>query len=379
MYKLAVIGLGTRMSGVIKLLEKTGKCVLAYVADPRVEEVKKEQEMQGRDISAVKFYKSAEELFENEKPDGVCIGTRCSLHAKYADMVIRKGYPLFLEKPVCTTREDLALLEKLLCDCPEESKRVTVSFPLRFTSQVLKVKEYIENGKIGEVAHVQAWCNVPYALGYYHKWYRDDNETGGLFLQKATHDVDYITDILGVMPKTVCAMTSKKVFLGDRPEGTLCRNCPDKDTCIDFTDDHGTDYRKHDHCVFAVDTGNEDSGSGIIMYENGVHLSYSQDFISRKSAGKRGARFIGHLGTIEFDWHENYIVFHDHYGEKEEIDLGGSYGGHFGGDDMLAQDFLLALSGKTTRCTLADGIRSARLCLCLRESAKEKRFVEYLG
>ena len=133
MYKLAVIGFGERINTIVTQLEATGKCVVSYVADPRLEQVKKEQAAKGRDVSKINFYLTAEEMLEKEKPDGVCIGTRCSLHAKYADMVIRKGYPLFLEKPVCTTREDLALLEKLLSDYPEECKRVTVSFPLRFT------------------------------------------------------------------------------------------------------------------------------------------------------------------------------------------------------------------------------------------------------
>jgi hypothetical protein len=172
-------------------------------------------------------------------------------------------------------------------------------------------------------------------------------------------------------------MTSKKVFKGDKPSGLLCRSCPERETCIDVSNDLGTDYRKNDGCVFAVDTGNEDSGSGVIMYDNGVHVSYSQNFMSRRSAGKRGARIIGHLGTVEFDWTENYITYHDHYGEKHEIDTVPDAGGHFGGDEMLAKDFLLALAGKETACSLADGIRSAKLCLCLKESSLEEKFVEF--
>ena len=377
MYNLGVIGLGERISSVLSNLEKTGRCRISCVADPRFEEVKKEQILKGRDISDVRFYATAEEMLEHEKPDGILVGTRCSLHTKYAEMVLKKGFPLYLEKPVCTTREDLAKLEALLRDYPEECKRVTVSFPLRFTLHATKVKELISEGKIGEIAHIQAWCNVSYAIGYYHKWYRDDKETGGLFLQKATHDVDYIMDILGEEPETVCAMTSKKVFKGEHEAGLLCRNCPEKDTCIDFTADHGTDYRKNDNCVFAVDTGNEDSGSAVIMFKNGVHAAYSQDFISKRSAGKRGARFIGHLGTIEFDWERNYITYHDHYGERHDIATTENPGGHFGGDKMLTDDFLLALEGKETKCTLSSGIRSAKLCLCLRESSEQKRFVEF--
>ena len=377
MFRIGVIGLGERMSGMVKLLIQSGECVLTAVADPRIEEVKREQTAKGTDISKTRFYENAEEMLSSEELDGVLVGTRCSLHTKYACLVISKGLPLYLEKPVSTTREDLSRLEELLVKYPERCRCVTVSFPLRFTEQVLRVKEIINSGKIGEIAHVQAWCNVPYAVGYYHKWYRDDKETGGLFLQKATHDVDYIMDICGKNPTLCCAMTSKKVFKGDHPAGLLCRSCAEKDTCIDYTADKGTDYRKHDFCCFGVDTGNEDSGSAVIMLENGVHISYSQDFISRKSAGRRGARFIGHLGTVEFDWHEGYAVFHNHYGEKEEIKLGGDGIGHFGGDFRLAADFISVLKGKDSACSLFDGVRSAKLCLCLRESAEKKKFVEF--
>ena len=87
MYNLGIIGLGERSSSVLSNLEKNGKCRLSCVADPRLEEVKKEQALKGRDISDVRFYATAEEMFEHEKPDGILVGTRCSLHAKYAEMV----------------------------------------------------------------------------------------------------------------------------------------------------------------------------------------------------------------------------------------------------------------------------------------------------
>ena len=55
-------------------------------------------------------------------------------------------------------------------------------------------------------------------------------------------------------------------------------------------------------CSFANDTGNHDSASVLIRYDNGVHAVYTQNFITRKDAGKRGAIIIGYKGTLEFDW-----------------------------------------------------------------------------
>ena len=46
-------------------------------------------------------------------------------------------------------------------------------------------------------------------------------------------------------------------------------------------------------CCYAVDTGNEDSGSALIRYETGMHVSYSRIF-ARHKAGARGARLFGY-------------------------------------------------------------------------------------
>ena len=62
-----------------------------------------------------------------------------------------------------------------------------VSFPLRVSALCTTAREIIDSGVIGTVENVQAINNVPfYSGGYYHGWMRDDEETGGLWLQKAT-------------------------------------------------------------------------------------------------------------------------------------------------------------------------------------------------
>src|SRR5438045_2774069 len=82
------------------------------------------------------------------------------------------------------------------------------------------------SGALGTVEQVQAVNNVPfYAGGYYHGWMRDDEETGGLWLQKATHDFDYINALVGQRPVRITAMESKTVFRGEMPAGLHCVDC----------------------------------------------------------------------------------------------------------------------------------------------------------
>jgi len=174
-YRIGVIGCGRRMSSLVdKLLEDHKDFSIAAIADPRVEDMKKQFE--GQEIA---FYADARDMLNNEKLDGVMIGTRCSLHTPMALLVKETGLPLFLEKPVATSYEQLDALKAML----PMSDQVVVSFPLRACTIAVRVKEIVDSGVLGKVQHVEAVNNVYYGRGYYHKWYRDDHETGGLFLQ----------------------------------------------------------------------------------------------------------------------------------------------------------------------------------------------------
>lgn len=197
MIKLGVIGLGNRIrNGVMpSLLGYSDEFVITDVYDSHralvEEEIAKKEKGYAENI---RWYDSPEELVEKADVDGVMIGTRCSSHTKYAILAMKMGVPIFLEKPVSTSMEDLRLLAEAN---RTYQPKVVVSFPLRFSKLSTFSKELIESGKIGEVWQVDAFNDVPYGRVYYHRWYRDEKESNGLWLQKATHDFDYINYILG--------------------------------------------------------------------------------------------------------------------------------------------------------------------------------------
>lgn len=374
MLRLGIIGYGVRIKVILDLLEESGKAALCAISDIDIDRIKNVLEGENRD--GVALYTDAETMIKEQNLDGVLIGTRCSSHTHYAVLCAKYDIPMFLEKPVCTNYEDLSRLKSIM----HMNDRTVVSFPLRLTNLCQKVKEIIDSGKIGEVAHVQAYNNVPYARIYYHDWYRDEGETGGLWLQKATHDLDYITYLLGGMkPVRLCAMNSKQVFGGDMPAGLKCADCEKADTCSEspknIKKSGGTVYG--DYCCFATDTGNEDSGSVIVEYENGLHIVYSQNFITRFGAEKRGARLIGYKGTVEFDWYQDKIRVFRHLENVSEEYSVAQTGTHSGGDTYLAENFIAVMEGSDkSRAPLEEGILSASMCLAARRSSEEHVFCE---
>ena len=130
-------------------------------------------------------------------------------------------------------------------------------------------------------------------------------------------------------------------------------------------------------CAFARDTGNQDSGSLIIKYEGGLHVNYTQDFVAKYGAGRRGARIICTLGTVEFDFYTNVVkVYHhlENVTEEHKLTIGGD---HFGGDEMLMRNFVGVMAGKEKSNTpLSVGMLSAKICILAERSARENMFYD---
>lgn len=380
--EIGIIGYGSRMRELMQVMRSvSADWRIAAVTDIRIDEIRAELRECGLDLGQVRYYEQVEDMLDQEKLNGICIGTRCSLHAQMALKVLSANVPIFLEKPVATTMEDLLSLYRATQQDPAINQRILVSFPLRGTQILQTVRELILSGKIGEVEHVQAVNNVPYGSVYFHNWYRDERETGGLFLQKASHDFDYINYILGIRPVRIGAMISKQVFKGDKPAGLTCAACDEQTSCPESPANvqRIQEKVKGPYCCYASDTGNEDSGSALIAYETGMHVSYSQNFYTRKKAGFRGARFIGYKGTLEFDWrrsHEIQVFLHDKpQVETYRIERHLLPNSHNGGDVMLAENFIRMMRNESSSAVpLEAGLISALMCLNAKLSAQEGTF-----
>ncbi|HRU04297.1 MAG TPA: Gfo/Idh/MocA family oxidoreductase [Candidatus Brocadiia bacterium] len=387
MLKVGIIGYGSRVSGMAKSLSIFGiPFKIAAVCDPRKDEIKAKDDGFLKDA---RFYDTPEALLDTEELDGVMIGTRCNLHTPMAIKVARRGLPLFLEKPVAISFDQVKALDEAFRDYPAP---VVVSFPLRTSPIAERVKQIIDSGEIGSVEHVVGFNDVPYGWVYYRRWYRDYETMQGLFLQKATHDFDCVNFLVGQRPKWVCAMTSRRVygpgraFGSGRPFDLACAKCAENMECPEgpfrrFHDRFEGDkvvMEEKDMCLFAEGVRNEDSGNAIIEFENGAQYSYSQNFFARGQAARRGARLYGYKGTIHFDWYENKIHVYPHQRPGvTTIDFSAGGMSHFGGDRELAYDFLMAMKERRpTRTPIAAGVLSALTCLCARQSAETRRFVE---
>jgi predicted dehydrogenase len=384
-----VIGLGHRATAMVRAMQAADPGVtVGAVADPDEESVRRRLEVVGH--GSARIYPSADAMLEDAANyDGVVIGTRCYLHTRMAIKVASVGLPLFLEKPVAISLDEVEALGEAFRG---REDAVVVSFPLRHTPLFSKVMEIVESGVLGTINQIQAFNNVPYGGVYFGQWYRNYDQTGGLWLQKATHDFDCINLLAGSRPVGVAAMESRRVYGGEKPHDLRCSACDETETCpespknLALRGDDGGMYQDSDDttdhwCAFSREIENHDAGSALIMYENGIHASYSQNMLSRRAAYRRGATVIGYEATLDFDLATMQIrVIHHRSGEVEQINLNAESDGHGGGDHILAESFLDVIAGRARpNSTLRDGLISAAMCLAARESARTKTFQTVQG
>ena len=378
MLNVGIIGYGRRISHMAKALGVFGvPYQIVAIADPRAVQI---QEVCDPFLANTLFFSDADDMLARSDLSGVMVGTRCYLHSEMACKVASHNLPLFLEKPVATTFAQLASLVRAY---RAVSAPTVVSFPLRLTPIVQRIRDLIDADTIGTVEHVVAVNDVPYGDVYYRRWYRNYDHAGGLFLQKATHDLDYILYLVGQKPTLICAMSAQRVYGGDKPFDLHCRDCGEQESCPEspfnqfyqgFTGDAVSDNQEG-MCMFSRGILNQDIGNCIVECDGGAQISYAQNFYARFEAARRGARLYGYKGTIDFDWYQNVIRVHMHHTPMTEtIDFTGRMP-HFGGDRELCLDFLRAMRDQqASRSPLSAGVTSALTCLWARESAKTRRF-----
>ena len=144
----------------------------------------------------------ADKVINNPDIDAVYIATPPDTHKFYALKVAEAGKPCCLEKPMAPTyRESLAVYEAF------KSKDIPlfIAYYRRSLPRFLQVKQWLEDGLIGEVRHIQ-WQKTkppnPIDLSKSYNWRTDVNiARGGYFDDLASHGLDLFTFLLGNIKK----------------------------------------------------------------------------------------------------------------------------------------------------------------------------------
>lgn len=147
-----------------------------------------------------KYYSDAQALIEDPDVNAIYIATPPSSHATYAIMAMRAGKPAYVEKPLAISYEECNRINRIsrLLDVP-----CFVAYYRRYLPYFTKVKDLIDNGRIGRVLSVQIRLVAPPRdLDYDSKdmpWRLQPDVAGGggYFYDLASHQFDLIQYMFG--------------------------------------------------------------------------------------------------------------------------------------------------------------------------------------
>ena len=384
MVRMGVVGYGLRGAGLITDVFRKLDPDVRVVGIVDQDEAGARGRLAECDAADVRFYKSLDDMVRKGRLDGLMIATRCNTHSPLAVKAARYDVPLYLEKPVAINTKQALALERAF---ENPRCKTVVSFPMRVCPICEFVKDLVAGGAVGEPQHVHAVNYVPYGTVYWELGYRNFEITQGLFLQKATHDFDYLGYVMGSPIVRVAAMANYgRVFGGKKRAGLVCSKCREQDRCLESPKNRSRldPALRDDHlCLYSKDCGspetgtNEDCSSALLEFASGAHGVYSQVFFARHEAASRGAIVSGYEGTVSFDLYTSEIKRVRHHSLLSDVTHASGSASHFGGDNVLARNFLDVIAdGAESRTPIRIGIQSVYACLAAKKSAETGRFVD---
>ena len=188
MTRLGLIGLGTWGKNLLRNFSNLPECEVLVCCDQKKEQLEKIQNIYPK----FKFVQNYKEVLKDKDVDAVVIATPPDSHFEIAYQAISFEKDVFVEKPMVLKIEEG---EKLLRVAKNKKRILMVGYIMEYHSAVLKLKEYVKGGELGDVYYLYA---TRVNLGKV----RDIENALWSF---APHDISMILFLLGKEPKTVTA------------------------------------------------------------------------------------------------------------------------------------------------------------------------------
>lgn len=274
------------------------------------------------------------ELLANPDVDAVCIMVRDQYHEEIAVAALEAGKAVYLEKPMALSVEGC---DRILETAWRTGSKLFIGHNMRYVPSILKMKEIIDSGLIGEIQSVWVRHFINYGSCYFRHWCARRETCNGLLLQKGAHDIDvihwlsggYTTRVVGMGRLSVYNRTTGRLAPGEAPDRKISWD----PGCWPPLELKGLD----------PDLNVEDHNMMLMQLDNGVQASYEQCMYTPDA--ERNYTFIGTRGRVENigDFGDCRIHVWTRRGSRSEPDiiyhLKATDGGHGGSDPEIVNAF----------------------------------------
>jgi predicted dehydrogenase/threonine dehydrogenase-like Zn-dependent dehydrogenase len=137
--------------------------------------------------------------------EAVVVATRHNLHCRQVIASLEAGKHVFVEKPLCLNREELAAIAQTyaqVCMTGNNSQPVLqVGYNRRFASMARELKNFLQEVREPLLIHYRV--NAGYIPA--HHWVHAPQEGGGRIIGEVCHFVDFLIFLTGSLPEQVDA------------------------------------------------------------------------------------------------------------------------------------------------------------------------------
>ena len=266
--RIASIGIGIRGTALLKQSLQQANVRIAAVCDTDPNARDRAQSLAQRD--SPKSYADYRQVVDLKDIEAVHIATPCHLHAEMAAAFLDAGKFVYCEKPLGITPQQV---DKVLQSAKRAKTFLQIGQQLRYFPTVREaIRQINELRVIGEPFVIKAQRHSrptpPEALRSRPAWYNDVKLSGDLIVENAIHNIDVCNWIAGSRPVSAYGH-GKKYFPKRIPAGT------------EMMDGFSVEY----------------------IYENGMHLDYSQLYMHPRAlkslANGQWYVIFGERGSIE--------------------------------------------------------------------------------
>ena len=203
--RTAVIGAGAMGKGHLRSLASVPSAEVVALVDPNEETLASVAAENG----VASTYTDVASMLAAEQPEYAIVASPVLYHAEQSIAAFEAGAHVLCEKPLSmNTVEAEAIVEA----ARRAQRLFTMGFQLRQSRAYRALKEFIDEGRLGEVYHARVWAGhiMAYPWGRYH--HRKEYSFGGVMAATVVHILDAAMWILGAPePVTVSANTFRRV------------------------------------------------------------------------------------------------------------------------------------------------------------------------
>jgi predicted dehydrogenase len=186
--RIAVAGAGYIGLAHIGVTQRSPSCTLSAIVDPAPAAAAIATE------AGVPLFKSLDELFARDRPDGVILATPNPLHVEHALMCIAADMPMLLEKPIAPTVREAEALVKA---ADTAGARILIGHHRAHSPIMARAKELIDEGRLGQLVAVMGSAVFFKPDEYFAgaPWRREPG--GGPILLNMIHEVHNLRTLCG--------------------------------------------------------------------------------------------------------------------------------------------------------------------------------------